>query len=456
MTDSRNVIFAFQNACLADPVIAASGSTNTIGAGSKTFAVPGGTRFYQGGTVTAYDAANAANWMRGPITAFQPGGSVTFNSTSQGGSGTGLTSWVLVLDKFTQGSWSASMPLSNLGDKRLFMVARSSDGLVSSTRGRIDFGQSTLIQVLALLGGNLSQAAAWRLRLFDLAATTGLVTMVYDTGRRDISAPDVVWGSLAWGVLPWTGRTPVPQNLRAPPLHFTQAMVSLRSASLHTLGTGVKTFVMDGPTTDLQLGQPVSISRQADELASMVGPIQGKTLNTVDVRVTDFDGSGSYTDWTLRGLLQDGQGNPGPRQAYSARFFQFDLWNNGATVDIGGAFAAPILQNSRNAANGMQIDPQDESPRSRARGGQLYVDQRRQYRRFTLSIPYLRRDEMFAGLYEATRAAGLSTPFLMMLDPSDTTNFSRLAAYVAQAEPARFAHQNALFWTVQMVLEDYL
>lgn len=43
-----------------------------------------------------------------------------------------------------------------------------------------------------------------------------------------------------------------------------------------------------------------------------------------------------------------------------------------------------------------------------------------------------------------------------MRDPGDQTNFSRLAAHVAQDEPARFAHQNALFWTVQMVLEDYL
>lgn len=75
------------------------------------------------------------------------------------------------------GSWAAGLPLTNLQDRRLARVARSSDALAASTKFEINLGRAAAIRVIALPSHNLSSAATVRVRG---GASSGSYT--YDSG----------------------------------------------------------------------------------------------------------------------------------------------------------------------------------------------------------------------------------------------------------------------------------
>lgn len=75
----------------------------------------------------------------------------------------GWPTWELPLGLYTPtvsgGSFSASLPASNVLDKRLGVVARSSDALEASTQIIFDLKAARAVGVLAIVGHNLSAAA---------------------------------------------------------------------------------------------------------------------------------------------------------------------------------------------------------------------------------------------------------------------------------------------------------
>lgn len=79
------------------------------------------------------------------------------------------------------GAWMASLPLSNLKDRVIAHVARSSNLLLASTQFDADLGQSRMIGALALMGHNLSVTAKVRLRGADTQANL-TAAPAYDSG----------------------------------------------------------------------------------------------------------------------------------------------------------------------------------------------------------------------------------------------------------------------------------
>lgn len=79
------------------------------------------------------------------------------------------------------GSWLASLPLTNLQDRRLGKVARSSNALTTSTTFDIDLGASATypIGVYALVAHNLSASATVRIRA---SGDPTFATSLYDSG----------------------------------------------------------------------------------------------------------------------------------------------------------------------------------------------------------------------------------------------------------------------------------
>lgn len=98
------------------------------------------------------------------------------------------------------GSWTSSLPLANLQDRRLGRVARTSNLLTASTKFDADFGGTRLFRTIALVNHNLSLSAQYRIRLSTAADFS---TSVADTGWLGVWPTVYPLGSLPWGSPSW-------------------------------------------------------------------------------------------------------------------------------------------------------------------------------------------------------------------------------------------------------------
>lgn len=83
---------------------------------------------------------------------------------------------VLYTPTLSGGSWEASLPRTNLQDRRLHRVARSTDAAVASTVFTLNAGADRDVRALALCNHNISEAGRVRVRGFweSGSGTTGL------------------------------------------------------------------------------------------------------------------------------------------------------------------------------------------------------------------------------------------------------------------------------------------
>ena len=98
------------------------------------------------------------------------------------------------------GSWSATLPLTNLQNRVISKVARSADLLAASTKFDIDVKADNLVRVIGLVGHNLSLTATWRARLYSDA---GFTTLVYDSGTLNVWPAAYASTSLSWQASNW-------------------------------------------------------------------------------------------------------------------------------------------------------------------------------------------------------------------------------------------------------------
>lgn len=111
---------------------------------------------------------------------------------------------------YTVGSESPSLPIENLQERQLTKVFRTAgvaapdqsirDTDPAKTWFEIDLLAVQILDVLALLNHNLTQAGKWRVRLSMVADFS---TVVYDTGEIDSWPLVSGFGSLPWGVFNW-------------------------------------------------------------------------------------------------------------------------------------------------------------------------------------------------------------------------------------------------------------
>lgn len=90
--------------------------------------------------------------------------------------------WPNIIDETTVsgGSWMASLPATNIQNRRISKVARSSDALLASTMLNIDTGATpSAVGLVALVVHNMSASAKVRIRADDAA---DFLTPVYDSG----------------------------------------------------------------------------------------------------------------------------------------------------------------------------------------------------------------------------------------------------------------------------------
>lgn len=89
------------------------------------------------------------------------------------------------------GSYESDLPITNLQDNDLGVVARTTDATNASTKILIDFGRERRIDALCLGVPNISPGAQYRIRSF---AESGRTTTLYDSTTKTL--PGVVVDSL--------------------------------------------------------------------------------------------------------------------------------------------------------------------------------------------------------------------------------------------------------------------
>lgn len=105
---------------------------------------------------------------------------------------------------FSSGSWKTTLPLTNLADRRLSRVARSTDATTGSTTFDVDLGVARAIGLLALPKHNLSTAATVRWRG---STVSNFASLVYDSGHvtawpAGVTAEDVDGINMSYVVIP--------------------------------------------------------------------------------------------------------------------------------------------------------------------------------------------------------------------------------------------------------------
>jgi len=96
--------------------------------------------------------------------------------------------------------WTDSLPLSNLQNRQLTSVARST---VTDADYIVDLGRNRSITFFALLRHNLTTNGKWRVRTSRVSDFSVLQS---DSGLINIWPNTQIFGSLPWGSFTWNGR----------------------------------------------------------------------------------------------------------------------------------------------------------------------------------------------------------------------------------------------------------
>lgn len=92
------------------------------------------------------------------------------------------------------GSWEASLPLTNIKNRTLSKVARSTSDANADTKFRFSLTKDRIISTVAIINHNLSTNATWRYRVYS---DSGYTTLTYDSGVLE------VWPTMPVGYFEW-------------------------------------------------------------------------------------------------------------------------------------------------------------------------------------------------------------------------------------------------------------
>lgn len=94
---------------------------------------------------------------------------------------------------FSGGSWLAALPLTNMQDQDVELVARSTNATAASTKFTVNLGRVRAVDGIAFGPTNITPGASWRARGYSDAALT---ILVYDTGTQIVSGDIIDWSDV--------------------------------------------------------------------------------------------------------------------------------------------------------------------------------------------------------------------------------------------------------------------
>ena len=92
------------------------------------------------------------------------------------------------------GSWSTTLPLTNIKTRQLSKKARSTNAVNASTKLRFTLDSERIIGSVAIVNHNMQKDATWRYRVYS---DSGYSTLVYDSGTINVW-PLMPFGSYEW------------------------------------------------------------------------------------------------------------------------------------------------------------------------------------------------------------------------------------------------------------------
>lgn len=373
------------------------------------------------------------------------------------------------------GSWLTTLPLTNLQNRQVQKVARSTNAATSSTQFQIDLGQARTIGVVALVVHNISVSGYARITGSDSsAAWTNLLTAPSDFSNA-------AWGKIgvtvATDVATAPDGTATADKLTATltdsyvvssgtigalaPYAFE---VWLRADSARTLNLYVAYSAGGGPavvacavTTAWQKfsiigttpagNTSVSVQIGGASTFSTGAAVYAWNANLVTGNGAIYD-SGWNAVWpsgmipqalleweddnfwlgTLSNNARAGYQSPYILLLASQQNLRYwrvevgDTGNSDGYVQIGRLFMASTWVPSVNYAYGAGLGYQDPTPIETSLSGAEYFDTRSKFRVFNFELQYILNSEAYAYALDLQRLAGTSGEVLVVPDSSDTTN----------------------------------
>lgn len=155
----------------------------------------------------------------------------------------------------TGGSFVSSLPLSNLQNKLLGRVARTTNALEASTNFTVDLNNSQATKIISLVNHNISLDGTWRIRSADEVSTTNYLLYTEDfSGWINVG----IQGSTDNKIAPngaASAKKYIPNTLNSQH-KITRVAASPRPAGRYTLSLFVKAdgysrVMLSQPTTDI-------------------------------------------------------------------------------------------------------------------------------------------------------------------------------------------------------------
>ena len=143
-----------------------------------------------------------------------------------------------------------------------------------------------------------------------------------------------------------------------------------------------------------------------------------------------------------------------------ARYLRLDIsdsTNSDGYLEAGRLIAGPAYQPTINYANGVEIEFVDDSRVTKSRGGQVFVDEVRKYRRITFDLIHLPESEIFQNVFNAIdRVKGVSKDVLVIPQPSDSSTWLTQNIYGRVAEIGAIENTTLSRYSRTMTIEEII
>jgi hypothetical protein len=384
----------------------------------------------------------------------------------------------LYVPTFSGGTWAAALPLTNLQDRRLAKVARTSAVTVAATQFDTDLKAARPVRVLSLVSHNFTTAATVRHRglsalpIFDSVTVGDASWTASGTPTRSAAAVtsgdgvplDLIGDDTAganeyfYKAVTFTGNGQKVVSIRMKKGTSAPASGSMFQMFDLSLGLRIKaTVTWDGsnaPVVVMTTGTLVSstdMGSGAYRLVFLSTSVTAANSHEVYVHPAATDAeqgnvyAGDVTAWNaatdqlvydtgceagwpsgVDAEEADGYAMTATHVADTAQSAQYwrtniaDTANADGYVEIGRLVMAGGYQPTYNMSYGARLGWQDPSTRSDSDGSATFFKVRSRRRVASLVLENVEEDEAFDQSFEIQRRLGTTGQLFIVLDPEDT------------------------------------
>lgn len=325
--------------------------------------------------------------------------------------------------KIGGGSWLPSLPLSNLQDRLLSKVARSTDLELTSTRFHVDLGFFRDARCICIPKHAMGRYAKIRARAASMPSFIG-VRLGAAASPSDTSI-----------------------TIKCP-----NGTATVREGDTFSLPGDTTVYTSLSADTTVSEGGGVAVINVSPAIASAHADDEALTANCGDYVTSQqldtgwkkvfppiYPGSyptlpwGHPSVWDGKIPEEDRADYPSPwfhlsEQPVLARYWLVEIddrLNKAGYVDVARLFIARGFQPPRNFEYGAQLLWQNETQEQKTLGGALFHDERTPRRMLTMRVPHLIEGIAMSGFLDMFRELGRSGQVFVAMNPDDTRDKNR-------------------------------